>query len=101
MYEPIRFYNLEPIKFELWDHRAETESQLKIAGAENYATYRYSKRDSYQQRYLFWFTAPQDFSPAILLSLRQKIKNENKNRKFREKSRQIMVRKKWCLAKDR
>lgn len=43
----------EPIKFELWEHRAETESQLKIAGAENYATYRYSKRDSYQQRYLF------------------------------------------------
>ena len=83
----------EPIKFELWEHRAETESQLKIAGAENYATYRYSKRDSYQQRYLFWFTAPWDFSPAILLSLRSTcalqfcVKNKSKNKKWKQKSK--------------
>ena len=81
----------EPIKFELWEHRAETESQLKIAGAENYATYRYSKRDSYQQRYLFWFTAPRDFSPAILLSLRStcalSCSFASKNKKWKQKSK--------------
>ena len=40
----------EPIKFELLDYRGETESQLKIAGMENYASaaYRYSKKDTYE-----------------------------------------------------